>query len=44
MSLIQDWSDIRVSVGVVYPEYYFIGTSAVVLLASVLLFAGDAIG
>ena len=32
------------SVGVVYPEYYFIGTSAVVLLASVLLFAGDAIG
>ncbi len=42
--LSQDWSDIRVAVSVVYPEYYFIGTSLVVAVTGVLLFIGDAIG
>ena len=32
------------NVGVVYPEYYFIGTSAVVVLTALLLCAGDAVG
>ncbi len=40
----QDWSDIRIAADVVYPLYYFIGVSYLVVGTSAVLYLAGVIG
>lgn len=41
---LQDWSDVRVNVSVVYPLYYFMGTAFIIAATSTVMYSAKAIG